>query len=346
MNSEPGSVPDDDPFATRRRWLPAVVGLLLVATAVASLTLGAVSVPVSEVAGVLARKLGLDWFASPSAQAEAVVWGIRMPRLLLGLTVGATLALVGGVLQGLLRNELADPQLLGIGPGAGIGGAIGAVTGGVQGAIAGGVAAGVLTAFAIRRLARQASVDPTRIILAGVALGATLSAFVGFVVFGADRARVPPIEFWLLGSLSGSTWRAFSTVLVYVFVTGVVLLASARILDVFGLGEADARHLGIDVDLVRTVLLIATGAAVGATVGAVGVVAFVGLLIPFVVRKVTGPRHRYLLPGAMAAGAFFVGACDVAARLVIEPIEVPVGLVTAVIGGPVFIWLLTRGGDV
>lgn len=316
------------------------------AIAIGSLTLGAVSVPTSEVAGVLARKVGLDWFARPSAQAEAVVWGIRMPRLLLGMTVGATLALVGGVLQGLLRNELADPQLLGIGPGAGIGGAIGAVAGGVQGAIAGGVAAGVLTAFAIRRLARQASADPTRIILAGVALGATLSAFVGFVVFGADRARVPPIEFWLLGSLSGSTWRAFGTVLVYVIVAAIVMLASATILDVLALGEADARHLGIDVDLTRTVLLIASGAAVGATVGAVGVVAFVGLLVPFVIRRTAGPRHRYLLSTAIGAGACFLAASDLAARLVIEPIEIPVGLVTAVTGGPAFIWLLTRSRDV
>lgn len=323
-----------------------MLGLLLVGAAVASLTLGAVSVPVSEVGGVLARKLGIEWFANPPAQAESVVWGIRMPRLLLGVTVGATLALVGGVLQGLLRNELADPQLLGIGPGAGIGGAIGAVAGGVQGAIAGGVVAGVATAFAIRRMARRASVDPTRIILAGVALGATLSAFVGFVVFGADRARVPPIEFWLLGSLSGSTWRGLGTVIAYVVIAAMVLLASAKILDVFALGEADARHLGIDVDLVRTVLLITSGAAVGATVGAVGVVAFVGLLVPFVMRRLIGPQHRHILPAAMVAGAFFVVAADVAARMVIEPIEVPVGLVTAVVGGPIFIWLLTRNEDV
>lgn len=322
-----------------------VVGLLLIAAAWGALAYGAVSVPPAQVLGVLTRKLGIAAFAEPTSQAEAVVWGIRMPRLLLGMTVGATLAMVGGVLQGLLRNELADPQLLGIGPGAGIGAAIGATAGGVPGGIAGGVAMGVITAFVIRRLARQASIDPTRIILSGVALGATLSAFVGFVVFGADRARVPPIEFWLLGSLSGATWRAFATVLVYVALASVVMLASGRLLDILGLGEADARHLGIDVGLVQTVLLIASGAAVGATVGAAGVIAFVGLLVPFVVRRVTGPRHRYLLPAAMGGGAIFVAASDVVARLVIEPIEIPVGLVTAVLGGPLFLYLLTRRQD-
>ena len=335
-----------DPYTARRRWVAPVAGLLLTVTAWAALSFGAVAVPLEEVFGVLARKIGLALFAEPSAQAEAVVWNIRMPRLLLAFGVGAALALVGGTLQGLLRNKLAAPPLLGIGPGAAIGAVIGSAAGGVQGAIAGGVTAGVITAFVIRRLARRASIDPTRIILSGVALGAALSAWVGFVVFGADRARVPPIEFWLLGSLTGSTWRAFWTVLVFIVMAGIVMLASARFLDVLGLGEADARHLGIDVDLVRTVLLIAAGAAVGATVGAVGVIAFVGLLIPFLVRRFTGPLHRYLLWATVAWGALFVAAADLVARLALEPIEIPVGLVTAAVGGPVFLWLLTRRQDV
>ena len=335
-----------DPYAGRRRWVAPVVGLMLTITAWAALSFGAVAVPLAEVFGVLARKVGLSLFAEPSSQAEAVVWSIRMPRLLLGLAVGAALALVGGMLQGLLRNKLADPHLLGIGPGAAIGAAIGSAAGGVQGAIAGGVAAGVITAFVIRRLARKASIDPTRIILSGVALGAALSAWVGFVVFGADRATVPPIEFWLLGSLTGSTWRAFWTVLVFIVMAGIVMLASGRFLDVLGLGEADARHLGIDVDLVRTVLLIGAGAAVGATVGAVGVIAFVGLLIPSLLRPFTGPLHRHLLWATLAWGALFVAAADLLARLAFEPIEIPVGLVTAALGGPVFLWLLTRRQDV
>jgi iron complex transport system permease protein len=337
---------DNDPYAPRRRWVLPTVGVFAIAAAWAGLAYGAVPVPAGEVLGVLTRKLGLAGFTEPTNQAEAVVWGIRMPRLMLGMTVGATLALVGGVLQGLLRNDLADPQLLGIGPGAAIGAAIGAAAGGIPGSIAGGVVAGVTTGFFLRRLARRASIDPTRMILSGVALGATLSAFVGFVVFGTDRARVPPIEFWLLGSLSGATWRAFGTVVVYVALTAAVMLASTRLLDIFGLGEAEARHLGVDVGLVQSVLMIACGAAVGATVGAAGVIAFVGLLVPFVIRRLTGPSHRFLLPAAMAAGAVFVSASDLVARLAIEPIELPVGLVTAVVGGPVFLWLLSRRSDV
>ena len=295
MTDSDHSIHVGDQFAGRRRWAGPIVGLLLLAVAWGALSLGAVPLPAGEVLGVLARKVGLDAFAEPSVQAEAVVWGLRMPRILLAFTVGAVLGLCGGVLQGLLRNNLADPQLLGIGPGAAIGAAIGSSAGGVQGAIAGGVAAGVATALAVRRLARKASIDPTRIILSGVALGAALSAWVGFVVFAADRATVAPIEFWLLGSLAGSTWRAFGTVIVFAAITAIVMLASARILDIFRLGEADARHLGIDVDLVRTILLIAVGAAVGATVGAAGVIAFAGLLVPFVVIR-GGKRVKLSIP--------------------------------------------------
>lgn len=345
MTAGRDSAHNGDPFANRRRWVGPVVGLLLMAAAWGALSLGAVSVPAGEVLGVLARKLGIQAFVEPSTQAEAVVWGLRMPRMLLGFTVGAALALTGGVLQGLLRNNLADPHLLGIGPGAAIGAAIGSSAGGVQGAIAGGVAAGVITAFAIRRLARRASIDPTRIILSGVALGAVLSAWVGFVVFAADRATVPPIEFWLLGSLAGSTWRALGTVTVFVVIAATVMLASARILDIFRLGESEARHLGIDVDLMRTVILIAVGAAVGATVGAAGVIAFVGLLVPFLVIRFTGPLHRHLLVVSLAGGALFVAVSDLVARLAIQPIEIPVGLVTAAVGGPAFLWLLTRQRD-
>ncbi len=123
------------------------------------------------------------------------------------------------------------------------------------------------------------------------------------------------------------------------------MLASWRLLDIMSLGEANARHLGVDVELVRTVLLLAAGAAVGATVGAVGVVGFVGLLVPFVVRRMSGPSHRHLLPAAMAGGALFVVAADLVARLAIEPVEIPVGLVTAAAGGPVFLWLLSRQRD-
>lgn len=311
-----------------------------------SLSLGAVDVAREQVAAVLAGRLGLDWFGEAGPQAVAVVWGIRMPRLLMGLVVGAALAATGSVLQGMLRSDLADPQLLGIGPGAAIGAAIGSGAGGVQGAIAGGVAAGVVTSFVVRRLYRQASIDQTRLILSGVALGATLSAWVGFVVFASNRSVVPPIEFWLLGGLAGSTWRAVGTATVFLFVAVGVLIAVSRTIDLLAVGPREAWHLGVDVDLTMTILFIVVGAAVGASVGAIGVVVFVGLLVPFLMRRLAGPIHRHLIPTAMLGGGLFLISADLVARLLIEPVELPVGLITAAIGGPLFLWLVSRKRDV
>ena len=200
----------------RRRIAGAAIGASLVALVVLNLGMGAAAVAPSEVLGVLARRLGLGLGTEPGPGADAVVWTIRVPRILLALLCGAGLAAAGAALQGVFRNPLADPQLLGIGPGSAIGAAIGAVAGGVQGAIAGGTAVGVLVALLVRRLARRSSGDPARFILVGVALGAALTAWLGFIVFASDRSTVPPMEFWLLGSLSGATWRALGTALVLV----------------------------------------------------------------------------------------------------------------------------------
>ncbi len=162
------------------------------------------------------------------------------------------------------------------------------------------------------------------------------------MVFGADRAKVPPIEFWLLGSLTGSTWRALGTAAVLAGLGGFGLWTGARVLDLMALGESEARHLGVDVDFATTVLLMGVGLVTGTAVGAVGVVGFVGLLVPHVVRRLTGPAHRPLMAGSMLAGGLFVVLTDLAARTVYVPIEIPVGLVTAVFGGPFFLWLIRK----
>ena len=329
-----------DPYRRRRTVATTVLLAALITVALASVSMGAVDLSLSEALDVVSSRLGFG--STPDGAADAVVWGLRVPRLLTGLAVGAALAASGVALQGMLRNDLADPHLLGVGPGAAIGAAMGAGAGGVPGAISGGVAAGVLTALLVRRLARSSINDPNRMILAGVALGTTLSAFVGFVVFGSDRTVVPPIEFWLLGSLSGSTWRGFGTVLVFLLVGVGGIWFMGRLIDLLGLGSQEAAHVGVDVSLVTTILLVLVGLSVGATVGVAGVVVFVGLLIPKIMRPVTGPAARNLLFGCVLAGALFVAASDLVSRLVLEPIELPVGLITAIVGGPVFLWMVTR----
>ncbi len=332
-----------DPFAARRRFVAPLLAIAALGAAVASLAMGAVVIPFGDVLGVLGDHAGFP-VAEPEFTIDAVVWNIRMPRVLMGGVVGAGLAVTGAVLQGMYRNPLADPQLLAIGPGAALGGVLGSLAGQTQGAIAGGIAAGVLAGLLVRRLGRAASLEPSRFILIGVALGAAVSAWVGFVVFSGDSTRVPPIEFWLLGSLTGSTWRALGTAAVVIALGGAWLYAAARPLDLMALGEAEARHLGVDVELLTAALMLAVGAVVGASVGAVGVIGFVGLLVPHVVRRLTGPAHRPLLVASAFGGALLVVTADLLARTVASPIEIPVGLVTAAVGGPFFIWLIRRAG--
>jgi iron complex transport system permease protein len=313
--------------------------LILLAAMATALSRGAVATAPREAMDSLLYHWGL--IANPPA-SDGVLWAIRIPRVVVGSLIGAVLAASGVALQGLYRTNLADSQLLGLGPGAAIGGVLGTAAGGIQGGVAGGAVAGLLTAFVVRRLGRAGDGDPTRFVLSGVALGAALSAWVGFFVFGLDRSAVPSVDFWLLGSLTGSTWRAAGTLAALGAAASVGFIASRRSLDLLALGDGDARAMGVDVDLVRTALLMAVGVASGAAVGAAGVVGFVGLLVPALVRPLVGPAHGPLYLGSSLAGAALVVVADTAARTVVSPIEIPVGLVTAAVGGPVLIWMISR----
>ena len=322
--------------------MAAVLGTLLVVAATVSLGMGSVDLAPGEVTRVLLWRLGVESGAAPGFTADAVVVDIRLPRVLLGAVAGGSLALAGAALQGLFRNPLADPHLLGIGPGAALGGVVGTIAGGVTGGVVGGVVGGVMAALVVRRLGGGGLAEPSRFILTGVAFGAALSAWLGFLVFAADRTAVPPVDFWLLGGLAGSTWRLVGSTVLAVLAGWVGVFASARTLDLLSLGESEARHLGLDVDRAVTAVLVAVGLVTGAATGAVGVVAFVGLLAPHLVRPFTGPAHRPLLVASVLMGALLVVVADLVARTVADPAEIPVGLVTAAVGGPFFLWLLRR----
>jgi len=328
--------------ASGRWWVFALLAALVVAAFIVSLGLGAVVVAPSEVVSVIARKLGLSIGSEASPTAAAVIWEIRLPRALLAGLSGAAFAAAGAGLQGLFRNELADPYLLGIGPGAALGGVVGASAGAAAGAIAGGVVGGIFTGLLLKRLSRTRAAEPSRFILTGLALGLAITAWVGFIVFTADRTKVPPLEFWLLGDLAGTTWATLGTTFVIVSIGTIGLLAGGRALDLLALGEADARRLGLDVGLTLTVLLMAIGAITGAAVGAAGVIVFVGLIAPHVARRVVGPAHRKLIIASGMVGALIVTLADLVGRTAVSPIEIPVGLVTAAIGGPFFLWLIRK----
>lgn len=306
--------------------------------------MGTVPIAPSDVVSVLSRRLGFAVGGEPAARADAVLWGIRLPRVLLGMVVGGALAVAGTALQGVFRNPLADPQLLAIGPGASLGAVVLMLTIGatVPAAIAGATVGAVGVAVLLRSFAAGIEPNPTRLILIGVALGLVLSAWVGFVVFAADRAAVPPVDFWLLGSLTGATWRTVANATLLAGFGTLLVAGSARSLDLMALGESEARHVGVDVSLVTRVVLLGTALTVGAAVGAAGVVGFVGLLVPHLLRAWIGPSHRPLVVASLLGGAVLVGAADLAARTLADPVEIPVGLVTTAVGGPFFLWLLAR----
>jgi iron complex transport system permease protein len=324
-----------------------VLGALLIGGAVASLALGAVKVAPRAVLRIVLHHFGLGSGGGFTAQEEAVVWSIRMPRLLLGAVVGAGLGMAGAALQGVFRNPLADPQLVGVSSGAAFGSTVGiAAAGGLLGSLAGpvgGFLGGLAAGAVVYSLARhQGRTEVVTMVLAGIAVAAVGIAGAALLGFAVDRPELHSVVFWSLGGLSVATWRLLAVTAPLVAVALAVLPLFARPLDLLLLGDREAHHLGVAVERVRAWVLALAVLGVAATVSAAGVIGFVGLLAPHAVRMAAGPDHRVVLPGAALAGAVLVVLADLAARSLAPPVDVPVGLVTAVIGGPVFLWLLRR----
>lgn len=319
----------------------------LAAVIVVSLGSGAVPISPGSVVGILLDHAGIDGGPSFTARQDAVLWSIRLPRVLLGVLVGSGLGIAGAALQGIFRNPLADPQLIGISSGAALGSAVGilgleALIGsfaGPLGAFLGGIAAGV----AVYSIARnQGRTEVVTLVLAGIAVAAVGGAGAAFLSVVADDPRLGSALFYSLGSLGVATWRLVAVTAPVVLAAVLLLPLTARRLDLVLLGEREAGHLGVDVERLRIEVLLLATVAVSATVAAAGVIGFVGLIVPHAIRLVAGPGHRLLLPASAIGGALLVVAADVMARTVALPLEVPVGLLTAIVGGPVFLWLIRR----
>ncbi|WP_166432425.1 FecCD family ABC transporter permease [Pseudomonas sediminis] len=320
-----------------------------------SLALGPVSLPLGDTLRAALRLLGVPLAADASVQqAELILAQIRMPRTLLGLAVGMVLALCGVAMQGLFRNPLADPGLVGVSSGAALGAAVaivgGAAFGGLPEAFApyllsvcafvGGL---LVTALVYRLGRRDGQTHVATMLLAGIALTALAGAAIGLFTYLADDATLRTLTFWNLGSLNGASYARLWPLLLATLAVALWLPRRARALNALLLGESEARHLGFDVERLKRELVFCTALGVGAAVAAAGLIGFIGLVVPHLMRLLVGPDHRLLLPASALAGASLLLLADLVARLALAPAELPIGIVTALIGAPFFLYLLVRG---
>ncbi len=337
-----------------RNWTPAVVsGFLLLLAVAAGAGTGALPISPAALLSIVAEHLGLGALASAHDATQATVfWAIRLPRVGLGLLVGASLSVAGVLMQALFRNPLASPQLIGVSGGAAL--AAGSViallpaafTAGVWGAFTLPVGAflGAVTVslVTLRIGSRGGGPDVVSLLLAGVAINALTGAGLGLLVFIADDAQLRSITFWSLGSLSGATWPVVGTLAVAT--AGLLAFAwrHRAAFDLLLLGPEDARHLGVPVESLQKRMVLVTALAVGAGVAFTGIIGFVGLVVPHLCRLWAGPVHRRLVPFAAVLGGALLVLADTLARTVVAPAELPLGVLTTLLGAPFFLMLLIR----
>jgi iron complex transport system permease protein len=327
--------------------LPAL-GVALAAVFTLSLGIGAVHVAPMQVTAILAdRVLSLDLGVDYTQQQELVLWNIRLPRVLMGMLSGAGLAVAGAALQGIFRNPLADPGLIGSSSGGAVG-AVGVIMLGTAplGSFTLPIAAfggALLVTSLVYALSRHGGrTEVVTLILTGVALNAIAFSAIGLMNFYATDAQLRSIVFWQMGSLGGSTWRVAMASAPFVLIAVALLLRTRHSLNLMMLGEREAFHLGLRTERVRMQVIGLSALASGAIVAAIGIVGFVGLVVPHLLRLAIGPDNRTLIPASALGGAVLLLLADLIARNILSPLELPLGIVTALVGGPYFLWLLHR----
>jgi len=342
--------------ARQRRGLLALslFGATLAAALLLAVGYGAVAIGPGEALAILGAQIGIDLPWEFSRQQEAVLLAIRLPRAVVGILVGGALATAGAALQGLFRNPLADPALIGVSTGAALaaaavivlGGSLAMVTAVVPLSLLLPLAAfggGLATTLIVYRIAsRDGRTDVAIMLLAGVAMNAITAAGVGLMVFMSDDQQLRDLNFWLLGSLGGTTWDRLGAGAPFLLVGTLALLLFARPLNALLLGESEAGHLGFQVERTKRAIVVLAALVTGAAVALTGVISFVGLVVPHVVRLLAGPDHRLLLPCSLMFGAALLLVADLFARTLVLPAELPISILMACIGGPFFIWLLLR----
>ncbi|GLS91067.1 iron ABC transporter permease [Psychromonas marina] len=342
------------PLSSKQLLLLGVIALYF--AIVCSVTLGPMDISIAQSMGaLLPENLRGNWLSTEiPTHIALVIQQIRLPRTLLAIAVGAILAICGTVMQGLFRNPLADPGIIGVSAGASLGAAIAIV---LFGSLAqsypmllmfGTVPlfaflGGALSTILVYKLGTSSTgTSVTMMLLAGVAIGALAGAGLGLLNYYADDQALRDLSLWSMGSLAGANWGNLSLAYGALIALFILFYRDASALNALLLGESEARHLGIKVQALKRRLILLAAAGVGVTVAVAGMIGFIGLIVPHLGRMIGGPNHKSLLPLSMLLGALLLLVADMIARTIVAPLDMPVGIVTALLGAPFFIWLLVK----
>lgn len=335
-----------------RKLILTGLSLVLIVAMVCSVCIGAVHISTSEFWSILSYHTGISRTKQFSDMQLAVLMSLRLPRVLLGALIGAALAISGAAIQGLFRNPLAEPGLIGISSGATFFAALMIVFGGpfllsLGGdysyyglALAAFAGAFVTTLIVYRMSVHQGRTVISALLLTGIAINALAFAFTGLLTYLSTDEQLRNLTFWSLGSLGGASWVSLSSALPFIAVPLILLPFMAKPLNAIALGEVQAGHMGINVNVAKRMVIILATMAVGASVAVAGIIGFIGLVVPHILRMAFGSDNRLVLPGAAIFGATALTLSDLISRTIVAPAELPIGIVTAMAGSPIFIYMI------
>ncbi|GAB2764785.1 iron ABC transporter permease [Rhabdobacter roseus] len=344
-------------FTARRRSRAGALGLLaalLVLAVLISVCTGAMAISLPELAGIVTQQLGMEAAYPFEEHQKIIFWFMRLPRICLGILIGAGLSVAGALLQSLFRNPLADPMLIGISSGATLFAVLAIVLGTFFSGLLGGLLGSYLLSFAafmgaclaillVYQLSKvNGRSQITTMLLAGIAINAFVNALTGLLISMANDEQLRSITFWGLGSLGGATWTTVLTVLPFIGLTLLYMPRLAKSLNLLALGESQAAHLGVNTTRLKRQTILLVTLTVGASVAVAGTIGFVGLVIPHIIRQAFGPHHRLVLSGSALAGAAVLTLADTLSRTLVAPSELPIGVLTALMGTPVFVYILLK----
>lgn len=332
---------------SRRAILFTALSAALIAVCLISAGSGQLTIAPGEVVDSILRALGIDVGPPVNATSDTALWTIRFPRIVLALLIGAALAASGTLMQAVFSNPLAEPSVVGVSSGAALGAATAIVFGWTflgewSVALAAFIAGLATTLFVYFASRTRGKTEVVTLVLTGIAINAFAGAALALLTFLGDSASREQIIFWQLGSLNGARWQQVAIIAPLVLIGLIVAFGLARTLDLFSLGERGARHLGVNVELVRIIVIVIVAVLVSAAVAFAGIIAFVGLVVPHLMRMVLGPAHRPLLIASVLGGALLMASADLVARTAVPMADLPIGMLTSLVGGPFFFWLLRR----